>query len=108
MLNSLIALRLGLPFVPSYLGQPGTVQDMMHGVNYASAGAGVIFTSGSELVCFSVFHFLPILSWRNNRDSQKVICSKRKTQDPDVAISNPICDDIFVGIFMSSSRLGAI
>ncbi|KAF3448721.1 hypothetical protein FNV43_RR09434 [Rhamnella rubrinervis] len=44
-----LALRLGLPFVPSYLGQPGTVEDMMHGVNYASAGAGVLFTSGSEL-----------------------------------------------------------
>ncbi|XP_015896039.3 GDSL esterase/lipase 7 [Ziziphus jujuba] len=44
-----LALRLGLPFVPSYLGQAGTVEDMTHGVNYASAGAGVIFSSGSEL-----------------------------------------------------------
>lgn len=25
---------------------------MLHGVNYASAGAGIIFSSGSELVCF--------------------------------------------------------
>ncbi|KAJ7952159.1 GDSL esterase/lipase [Quillaja saponaria] len=44
-----LALRLGLPFVPSYLGQPGTVEHMIHGVNYASAGAGIIFSSGSEL-----------------------------------------------------------
>ncbi|KAG5249448.1 GDSL esterase/lipase [Salix suchowensis] len=44
-----LALRLGLPFVPSYLGQMGTVEDMVKGVNYASAGAGVIFSSGSEL-----------------------------------------------------------
>ncbi|PON69004.1 Lipase [Trema orientale] len=44
-----LALRLGLPFVPSYLGQSGSVEDMIHGVNYASAGAGIIFTSGSEL-----------------------------------------------------------
>ncbi|CAN1300076.1 GDSL esterase/lipase At5g08460 [Linum perenne] len=44
-----LALRLGLPFVPSYLGQNGTLDDMMHGVNYASAGAGIIFSSGSEL-----------------------------------------------------------
>ncbi|GAB4857571.1 hypothetical protein Ancab_015480 [Ancistrocladus abbreviatus] len=44
-----LALRLGLPFVPSYLGQAGTVEDMIHGVNYASAGAGIIFSSGSEL-----------------------------------------------------------
>lgn len=44
------ALRLGLPFVPSYLGHTGTVEDMIQGVNYASASAGVIFTSGSELV----------------------------------------------------------
>ncbi|XP_010529639.1 PREDICTED: GDSL esterase/lipase At5g08460 [Tarenaya hassleriana] len=44
-----LALRLGLPFVPSYLGQTGTVEDMLHGVNYASAGAGIIFSSGSEL-----------------------------------------------------------
>ncbi|KAF2313461.1 hypothetical protein GH714_011112 [Hevea brasiliensis] len=44
-----LALRLGLPFVPSYLGQMGTVEDMIHGVNYASAGAGIIFSSGSEL-----------------------------------------------------------
>ncbi|GMH09328.1 hypothetical protein Nepgr_011169 [Nepenthes gracilis] len=44
-----LALRLGLPFVPSYLGQAGTVEDMTHGVNYASAGAGIIFSSGSQL-----------------------------------------------------------
>ncbi|XP_027362565.1 GDSL esterase/lipase At5g08460-like [Abrus precatorius] len=44
-----LALRLGLPFVPSYLGQKGAVEDMMHGVNYASAGAGIILSSGSEL-----------------------------------------------------------
>ena len=51
------ALRLGLPFVPSYLGQAGDVQDMIHGVNYASAGAGIIFSSGSELVCLSFIPF---------------------------------------------------
>ncbi|KAI8546196.1 hypothetical protein RHMOL_Rhmol07G0098400 [Rhododendron molle] len=44
-----LALHLGLPFVPSYLGQTGSVEDMVHGVNYASAGAGIIFSSGSEL-----------------------------------------------------------
>ncbi|CAN0840945.1 GDSL esterase/lipase At1g71691 [Linum grandiflorum] len=44
-----LALRLGLPFVPSYLGQNGTLGDMIHGMNYASAGAGIIFSSGSEL-----------------------------------------------------------
>lgn len=43
-------MRLGLPFVPSYLGQSGAVRDMTHGLNYASAGAGIIFSSGSELV----------------------------------------------------------
>ncbi|KAL8536381.1 hypothetical protein ACS0TY_011846 [Phlomoides rotata] len=43
------ALRLGLPFVPTYLGQTGSIEDMVHGVNYASAGAGIIFSSGSEL-----------------------------------------------------------
>lgn len=46
---SALALRLGLPFVPSYLGQNGAVEDMIHGVNYASAGAGIIASSGSEL-----------------------------------------------------------
>lgn len=44
------ALRLGLPFVPSYLGQAGSIEEMVLGVNYASAGAGIIFSSGSELV----------------------------------------------------------
>ncbi|GLT90755.1 hypothetical protein SLE2022_086730 [Rubroshorea leprosula] len=44
-----LALRLGLPFVPSYLGQAGRIEDMVRGVNYASAGAGIIFSSGSEL-----------------------------------------------------------
>ncbi|KAL3635760.1 hypothetical protein CASFOL_020307 [Castilleja foliolosa] len=44
-----IALHLGLPFVPSYLGQSGSVSDMIRGVNYASAGSGIIFSSGSEL-----------------------------------------------------------
>ncbi|KAM0981848.1 hypothetical protein ACFX2A_015139 [Malus domestica] len=44
-----LALRLGLPFVPSYLGQNGRVEEMIHGLNFASAGAGIIFTSGSEM-----------------------------------------------------------
>ncbi|KAL5719069.1 hypothetical protein ACHQM5_011901 [Ranunculus cassubicifolius] len=44
-----LALRLGLPFVPAYLAQGGSVQEMIHGLNYASAGAGIIFSSGSEL-----------------------------------------------------------
>ncbi|KAL9691410.1 hypothetical protein QQ045_011832 [Rhodiola kirilowii] len=44
-----LALRLGLPFVPSYLGETGSAEDMIHGINYASAGAGIIFSSGSEL-----------------------------------------------------------
>ncbi|MFS7918985.1 hypothetical protein Hanom_Chr03g00207581 [Helianthus anomalus] len=50
MSKCLLALRLGLPFAPSYLGQSGSVQDMTRGLNYASASAGVIFSSGSELV----------------------------------------------------------
>ncbi|XP_010266538.1 PREDICTED: GDSL esterase/lipase At5g08460-like [Nelumbo nucifera] len=44
-----LALRLGLPFVPAFLGQDGTVEDMIRGVNFASAGSGIIFSSGSEL-----------------------------------------------------------
>nr|XP_033515668.1 GDSL esterase/lipase At5g08460-like [Nicotiana tomentosiformis] len=44
-----LTLRLGLPFVPSYLGQAGSIEDMILGFNYASAGAGIIFSSGSEL-----------------------------------------------------------
>nr|GME06800.1 GDSL esterase/lipase At5g08460 [Ipomoea batatas] len=44
-----LALRLGLPFVPSYLGQTSSIDDMIQGVNYASAGSGIIFSSGSEL-----------------------------------------------------------
>ncbi|KAE9606531.1 hypothetical protein Lal_00013953 [Lupinus albus] len=44
-----LALRLGIPFVPSYLGQTGNVKDMIHGVNYASAAAGIILSTGSEL-----------------------------------------------------------
>ncbi|KAK9145527.1 hypothetical protein Sjap_005430 [Stephania japonica] len=44
-----LALRLGLPFVPAFLGQQGRVEDMIRGVNYASAGAGIILSSGSEL-----------------------------------------------------------
>ncbi|CAN8308185.1 unnamed protein product [Cochlearia groenlandica] len=44
-----LANRLGLPFVPSYLGQSGSVKDMFQGVNFASAGAGIILSSGSEL-----------------------------------------------------------
>lgn len=43
-------MKLGLPFVPSYLGQVRSVEDMIQGVNYASAGAGIIFSSGSDLV----------------------------------------------------------
>lgn len=45
--------------MPSYLGQTGNVEDMSHGVNYASAGAGIIASSGSELVSFCIsYNFL--------------------------------------------------
>ncbi|KAL5707616.1 hypothetical protein ACHQM5_018500 [Ranunculus cassubicifolius] len=44
-----IALKLGLPFVPAYSAQGGSVQEMIHGLNYASARAGIISTIGSEL-----------------------------------------------------------
>nr|GEZ05997.1 hypothetical protein [Tanacetum cinerariifolium] len=44
-----VAHRLGLQFIPSYLGHRGSVEEMLHGVNYASAGARIIFFSGSEL-----------------------------------------------------------
>ncbi|PWA55950.1 GDSL esterase/lipase [Artemisia annua] len=44
-----LALHLKLPFIPSYLGQSGSTEDMKQGLNYASAGAGIIFSSGSEL-----------------------------------------------------------
>lgn len=36
--------------MPSYLGQTDSLSDMIQGVNYASAGGGIIFASGSELV----------------------------------------------------------
>ncbi|ERN14109.1 hypothetical protein AMTR_s00021p00238930 [Amborella trichopoda] len=44
-----LALRLGLPFIPPYLGTRRHVQDMIHGVNYASAGGGILSSSGKEL-----------------------------------------------------------
>ncbi|KAJ6705411.1 hypothetical protein OIU79_010167 [Salix purpurea] len=40
---------LGFLLCQVILGRWGTVEDMVKGVNYASAGAGVIFSSGSEL-----------------------------------------------------------
>lgn len=43
------ALRLGLPFVPPFLSQRGEIGGMIHGLNYASAAAGIIFSSGSDL-----------------------------------------------------------
>ncbi|XP_062018090.1 GDSL esterase/lipase At5g08460-like [Rosa rugosa] len=49
-----IALQLGLPFVPIFLRQTGRVEDMLHGLNFASAAVGIIFTSGSELVCLTL------------------------------------------------------
>ncbi|KAK1325641.1 GDSL esterase/lipase [Acorus calamus] len=45
-----LALNLGLPFVPAYLGwRSGNYQDMIHGMNYASAAAGIFFSSGSDM-----------------------------------------------------------
>ncbi|CAL4945448.1 unnamed protein product [Urochloa decumbens] len=53
-----LAERLGLPFVPPYLEQnmraaagagPAKIDGMIQGVNYASAAAGIISTSGSDL-----------------------------------------------------------
>jgi len=54
------AERLGLPFVPPYLEQNmrtgaggaglSNVDGMIQGVSYASAAAGIISSSGSELV----------------------------------------------------------
>ncbi|KAJ0960158.1 hypothetical protein J5N97_002054 [Dioscorea zingiberensis] len=43
------AERLGLPFVPPYLGRTGRIEDMIHGLNYASAASGILFSSGSDL-----------------------------------------------------------
>ncbi|XP_078442911.1 SGNH hydrolase-type esterase superfamily protein [Wolffia australiana] len=45
-----LALRMDLPFVPSFLGQSGRIEDMIHGVNFASAAAGILYTSGDDLV----------------------------------------------------------
>ena len=60
--------------MPSFLSQTGSVDDMIRGVNYASAGAGIILSSGSELVkkvssasnakfvdCICFFHYIVIL-----------------------------------------------
>lgn len=54
------AERLGLPFVPPYLEQNmragaagvgvAQIDGMIQGVNYASAAAGIISSSGSDLV----------------------------------------------------------
>ncbi|GLJ22559.1 hypothetical protein SUGI_0424540 [Cryptomeria japonica] len=44
-----LALFMGLPFVPTYLGLGGMVENMMQGVNFASAGAGVLYSSGADL-----------------------------------------------------------
>ncbi|XP_064971602.1 GDSL esterase/lipase At5g08460-like [Musa acuminata AAA Group] len=44
-----LAVRLGLPFVPPFLGRSGKIEDMIRGVNYASAAPGILFSSGSDL-----------------------------------------------------------
>ncbi|CAA6667057.1 unnamed protein product [Spirodela intermedia] len=44
-----LALRMGLPFVPPFLGQTGRIEDMIYGVNFASAAAGILYPSGSDL-----------------------------------------------------------
>nr|GMD99719.1 GDSL esterase/lipase At5g08460 [Ipomoea batatas] len=44
---------LGLPFVPGYHGKPDSADDLIQGVNYASAEASIILSSGSELVHYS-------------------------------------------------------
>ncbi|KAH9302625.1 hypothetical protein KI387_014208 [Taxus chinensis] len=44
-----LALFMGLPFVPTYLGVGGIVENMVAGVNFASAGAGVLHFSGDDL-----------------------------------------------------------
>lgn len=58
MLNSLVALRLGLPFVPSFLGLAGTVEDVIYGVDHASAGAGLIFACEFGIRVLLTFPFL--------------------------------------------------
>jgi hypothetical protein len=55
------AEKLGLPFVPPYIEQSmrmgvgsvglTNIDGMIQGVNYASAAAGILSSSGSELVC---------------------------------------------------------
>ncbi|URE18587.1 GDSL-like Lipase/Acylhydrolase [Musa troglodytarum] len=45
-----LAIRLGLPFVPPFLGWSGKIEDMIRGVNYASAASGILFSSGSDLI----------------------------------------------------------
>lgn len=50
--------------------------EMIHGVNYASAGGGVIFSSGSELVCSSLL--VPtILQCKKIIDSSVMLMNKQ-------------------------------
>eukprot|EP00249_Psilotum_nudum_P003349 c16744_g1_i3 orf=578-1183(-) len=43
-----LASFLGLPLIPPVLGIQGTT-DMLNGLNYGSAGAGILFQTGSDL-----------------------------------------------------------
>lgn len=43
------AMHLELPYVPAYFWKPGSVEDMVHIVYYASAGAEFVFSGGAEL-----------------------------------------------------------
>ncbi|XP_019160426.1 PREDICTED: GDSL esterase/lipase At5g08460-like isoform X2 [Ipomoea nil] len=44
---------LGLPFVPGYHGKPDSADDLIQGVNYASAEASIVLSTGSEWGGFS-------------------------------------------------------
>ncbi|XP_066325702.1 GDSL esterase/lipase At1g28600-like [Miscanthus floridulus] len=100
-----IAERLGVPFVPPYLEQNmrtgaadvglTNIDGMIQGVNYVSAAAGIISSSGSELMIASpleaVFLGANLISW--NARKQATV-SRSSTEAEYKALANATAEII--------------
>lgn len=48
---------LGLPLIPAYSQASNSADQMLHGVNFASAAAGILDNTGRNFVTLFLFYF---------------------------------------------------
>lgn len=64
---------LGLPYIPPYVSTIGNDRSVLWGVNFASAGAGILDESGSHLVSCFMFLYLFFFSFTSSMHQADIL-----------------------------------